>query len=278
MTARVAVLIPCFNDPLVAEAVASIDEREPIEVVVVDDASTDPRTIEVLERLRADGVHVVRHRHNQGLAAARATGMRATTAPYVFPLDSDDHAVPGALALLADALDSAPWAATCLGDYEEFGDHSSIVAIPDQIDPFRLVYTQEYGPSLLRRSVLEEVGGWAQPGYTGPAYEDWHLFMSLAERGERAVHLGRGVIIYRRRLHRGRLLSNARRHHRRIYRELKASHPQLFAARRAHRRASDLPRHRKLLYPFVYGARPRLPFEQKLRFVLDRAGIWTLRR
>ena len=278
MAARVAVLITCFNDVLAAEAVASVDEREPVEVVVVDDASTDAATLEVLERLRGDGVRVIRHERNLGLAAARATALRETTAPYVFPLDSDDHAVPGALAQMADALDEAPWAATCLGDYEEFGDHRSIVAIPEQIDPFRLVYTQEYGPSLLRRTVLEAVGGWTQPGYTGPAYEDWHLFMSLAERGERAVHLGPGVIVYRRRLHGGRLLSNARRHHRRIYRGLKAAHPQLFAARRAHRRASDLPRHRKLLYPFVYGARPRLPFEQKLRFVLDRTGIWTLRR
>jgi hypothetical protein len=35
---------------------------------------------------------------------------------------------------------------------------------------------------------------------------------------------------------------------------------------------------RKRLYPFVYGGRRRFPFESRLKSVLDRAGIWTLRR
>src|SRR6059058_1411657 len=88
---RIAVIVPCFNDgELVAEAVSSVIEREPVELVVVDDASSDAGTADVLDRLRREGVPVVRHARNLGLPAARMTGLRASSAPFVFPLDADD--------------------------------------------------------------------------------------------------------------------------------------------------------------------------------------------
>ena len=38
MSGRIALIVPCFNDgDLVREALASIHEDEPVEVVVVDD-------------------------------------------------------------------------------------------------------------------------------------------------------------------------------------------------------------------------------------------------
>jgi glycosyltransferase involved in cell wall biosynthesis len=279
VSARVAVLIPCFDDgALLDAAVSSIEEDEPVEIVVIDDGSTDPDTLDKLAELERDGVRIVRHEPNRGLGEARMTGVRATSAPYLFPLDADDLAVPGTLAAMADLLDADPRAAACFGDYAEFGDHESVIAVPDQLDPFRLAYTYEYGPALFRRTVLEATSGWCQPNHPRAAYEDWHLVMTLAERGERAVRMPPGVVIYRRRLHGERMLTIARRKHRRLYRDLRRAHPRLFADLQGHRRRSDLSALRKLLYPLVYGGRPRLPFEQKVRFWLDRRGLWTLRR
>lgn len=278
--ARVAVVIPCFNDgALVTEAVASVQEDEPVEVVVVDDCSTEPATQAVIDRLEADGVHVVRQPRNRGLGEARMAGVAATHAPYVFPLDSDDLCVPGTLAAMADLLDADPDAAVCLGDYEEFGDHSSIVAVPDRLDPYRLAWTYEYGPALFRRTTLVAVDGWRQPGHTHAAYEDWHVIMSLAERGERAVRMPHDVPIYRRRLHGPRALEVARSKHRALYRDLRRAHPGLYRGMRAHWRACDLPVKRKALYPIIYGPRPRFHrLERAVRFWMDRHGIWTLRR
>ena len=34
----------------------------------------------------------------------------------------------------------------------------------------------------------------------------------------------------------------------------------------------------KVLYPIVYGGRPRFGFERWIRYWLDRRGLWTLRR
>ena len=275
--ARIAVVLPCFNDgPLLLEALASLPRDEPLEVVVVDDASTDPATLEVLDGLRAAGTRVVRHPVNRHLSAARMTGLAETSAPYVYPLDADDQAVPGALGAMADRLDAVPEAAVVAGDYEEFGSQDLVRAIPDELDPYRVAFCNEYPvTAMFRRSVLEEVGGW-RTELRG--YEDWDLWMALAERGLRMEHLGHGRPIYRRRLHGTRMLTGARRRHVDLYRNLRDAHPRLFAELREHRRRSPMPWRRKLLYPVVYGGRPRTQAELAVKRWLDEHRLWTLRR
>jgi glycosyltransferase involved in cell wall biosynthesis len=273
---RVAVLVPCHDDGrLVLDAVRSVREGEPVELVVVDDASTDPATIEALVELEREGTRVVRLPENVGAPAARTAALRETSAPYVFPLDADDELVPGSLAAMADRLDADPGAAACYGDYAEFGVQEIVRSVPADIDPFRVAYSNEWGAPMLRRSVLEEIGGWLPEGASGLEfpYEDWHVWMSLAERGERGIHLGRGVVTYRRRIQPGRRLSLDRRRHAKAVATLRAFHPLLFSRLREHRRSSPLGPLRKLLYPIVYGPRPRLPFEQRLRYGLDRLGL-----
>lgn len=274
---RVAVVIPCFNDGAVlGEALASLREDEPLEIVVVDDASTDPATLDVLAALERAGTRIVRHAVNRHLSAARMTGVAATGAPYVFPLDADDEAVPGALAAMADVLDAQPQVAVVAGDYEEFGTQELLRAVPPTLDPFRIAYCNEYPVSaLFRRSALLEAGGW-RIGLRG--YEDWDLWMSLAQAGLEMAHLGEGGPIYRRRLHGERMLQDVRRRHPAMYRDLRRAHPQLFAELGRHRRASPMPWWRKALYPVVYGGRPRTQAELHVKRWLDEHHLWTLRR
>jgi glycosyltransferase involved in cell wall biosynthesis len=276
--ARVAVIIPCYNDgALLPEALGSLQEDEPLEVVVVDDASTDPTTGAVLAEIEAAGrARVVRHEVNQHLSAARMTGVAATTAPYVYPLDADDQAVPGALAAMADRLDAVPGAAVVAGDYEEFGTQDLVRAVPDRLDPYRVAYCNEYPvTALFRRSALEQVGGW-RIGLRG--YEDWDLWMALAEAGLPMEHLGEGRPIYRRRLHGTRMLAEVRARHPAQYRDLRAAHPALFADIGRHRRESPMSWRRKLLYPVVYGGRRRTQAELHVKRWLDEHRLWTLRR
>jgi glycosyltransferase involved in cell wall biosynthesis len=278
--ARIAVIVPCFNDAdLVRQAVGSVEESEPVEIVVVDDHSTDEATLAVLAELERNGLRVLRRDHNAGVAAARQAGLGASGGEFVFPLDADDLAVPGALAAMAAALESAPDAAVCFADYAEFGDAELVRAVPERLDPYRLAYTNEYPiSSLFRRGALEAVGGFTPNGYGGRSYEDWNLWMTLAESGARGVHLGPGRIGYRRRLHGERKLHTGKRRHRELYRELRAEHPRLFRELPEHRRRSDLSGLRKRLYPVVYGGRRRLGFESRVKAALDRLRIWTLRR
>jgi glycosyltransferase involved in cell wall biosynthesis len=280
VSARVAVVIPCFNDgEFVTGAVASVAESEPVEVVVVDDASTDPATRATIDELEAAGVHVVRLERNRGLGEARMTGVAATAAPYVFPLDADDLAEPGRLSEMADRLDADPGAVACVGDILEFGDTELIRAVPLWLDPYRVAYTNEYPISaLFRRDALERAGGWYRAWTSQQGYEDWNLWMAFAEQRARIVHLGPGVIGYRRRLHGSRLNAEAKRRHTEIYNVMRDDHPDLFGSLAEHRRRSDLPRLRKLLYPVIYGARAEVPLERRIKPLFDRLGLWTLVR
>jgi len=269
------VIIPCHNDgAFVPEAVSSVKDVKGVELVVVDDGSTDPGTQRVLEDLAEQGIVVLRQ-DNAGLSAARMAGVRATTAPYVYNLDSDDLGVGSTLELMADHLDADCDTAVCYGDYQEFGDFELIRLVPQTIDPFRLAYTNEYPvTALFRRSALEAVGGWR---HLGAGYEDWGLWMALAEHGCRGVHAGPGILTFRKRLHGQRMLGAAKADHRVLYRALRREHPSLFEGLTAHRRASGLSRPRKLLYPVLYGGRRRFRFERRIKAWLDRVGIWTLR-
>jgi len=272
---RITIIVPCFNaGRLVLETVASIDEPEPVELVVVDDASTDPVTLAALDELEAGGVRVLRQEVNGGVAVARMAGLAVTSGPFVFPLDADDLALPGRLARAADRLEATPEAGACVGDYEEFGNAAIVRAVPDRMDPYRIAFTNEYPvTSLFRRSMLERYGGWRDPSPQRRGYEDWNLWMDLAQDGGQIVHLG--DVMYRRRLHAPGLDLSARRHHAEIYRALRDGHPRLFADLPAHRRASTLSPLRKRIYPLLYG--PRKPL-RTLKPLLDRAGIWTARR
>ena len=278
---RVAVIVPCFNDgPLVREAVESVQEDEPVEIVVVDDCSTDEATLAELRRVEHElGVTLVRHESNRGVAHARTTGLQHSRAPLVFPLDADDLAIAGRLATLADRLEADERAGVVFGDYQEFGESDVLRAVPVLLDPYRIAYTNEYPISaLFRRSLLDRIGGFCPAGYTGDSYEDWNVWMSLAEHGEKGLHAGPGVATYRRRLHGERKLQRARREHVELYRQLRGAHPRLFSSLGVHRRESDLPAIRKLLYPAVYGGRRRFGFEVRVKKILDRLGVWTLRR
>jgi len=97
-TLPVCVIVPVYNRAYLLErALGSVFSQRPTlpaEVLVVDDGSDDD-TSEVARRL---GARVVRHQENRGLAAARNTGLRETSQPWVALLDSDDEWLPDHLA------------------------------------------------------------------------------------------------------------------------------------------------------------------------------------
>ncbi len=88
--ALVTVVIPSYNyGHFVVDAVQSAlaQTYRPMEVIVVDDGSTD----DTRERLRpfTDRIHYV-YQENRGLSAARNTGIRLARGEWVALLDADD--------------------------------------------------------------------------------------------------------------------------------------------------------------------------------------------
>jgi glycosyltransferase involved in cell wall biosynthesis len=91
-----SVVIPSFNrSDLLPRAIGSVlaQTRPPLEIIIVDDASTD-NTAGISERFPGAPLRVVRHAENRGPSAARNTGVEAARAPWVAFLDSDDEWAP----------------------------------------------------------------------------------------------------------------------------------------------------------------------------------------
>ena len=233
---RVAVVIPCFDDgATVVHAVRSLLAQEPCELVVVNDGSTDPHTLQVLHDLEAAGCRVL-HQRNRGTSAARMAGVWATRAPYVFPLDADDAVTPGSLTALVETLEARPDVAAVWGSVRLFGD----VAREERgrasaLDPWRITYFNNIPyAGMIRREALLRVGGWSLPG----PFQDWDLWMALAEAGYRGAGIDEPVLRYR--LHGGRQFTRGAARHAELYSSLQSRHRRLFDARRSNwRRSAD---------------------------------------
>src|ERR1043165_7494041 len=92
----VSIVIPVYNRPaLVREAIDSALAERGVEVIVVDDCSTDD-TWDALARY-GDAIRAVRLPRNSGQSAARNHGLDLATAKYVKFLDSDDLLAAGHL-------------------------------------------------------------------------------------------------------------------------------------------------------------------------------------
>lgn len=246
--ASVAVIIPCFNDgKTLPEAVRRVrDESRLDELVVVDDGSTDPATLETFAALEAEGVTVV-HRPNGGLAAARMTGVDATNADYILALDADDLLVPGALEKLATALDRDPTLASVWGDYRLFGEKSYLQRTSPVLDPWQITYQNDLPATMMvRRSALLAAGGWVRHD----AYEDWDLWMSLAERSAEGKRVD--CVVYEYRQHGVRMLKEFTPRHGEMHSEMRDRHVALFEQRRALWHRSRAPLALRLALPVIF--------------------------
>jgi glycosyltransferase involved in cell wall biosynthesis len=247
MSADIAVVIPCHDDgATLVETVASVRAQDvAVEITVVDDGSSDEATVAVLARLEADDVRVLRQ-PKLGPAAARMAGLRATEARYVFPLDADDRLLPGALRSLQEALKRHPRAAAAWGSTRHFGSLEFVQQSVPSLDAWHVSYQNRLPLSALyRREVVLEVGGWQLDG----GYEDWDLWMTLAEHGFEGIGVPELTGEYR--VRPGRRLSDSSSRHAERCTRLRSRHPRLFSERRVNRRASRAPRALKLTLPAI---------------------------
>ncbi len=108
-----SVVVPVFNEaenvaPLIDEIAAALADHGPIEIIYVDDGSTDD-TVARLSACRADRpiLRVLRHDRRSGQSAAVRTGVAAARAPWIVTLDGDGQNDPADLPRLIDHVRAA---------------------------------------------------------------------------------------------------------------------------------------------------------------------------
>lgn len=191
---RVSVVLPLYNaEPFLAEAIASVRQQgwPEIELVAVDDGSTDGSTAEV-ERLWP-GVRLLRQ-PNRGPAAARNAALHVATGELLAFLDADDAWPDGKLERQVARLTSDPSLGASLGYARLFVDEAKGRRWGEPFFLFLL------GGMVARRALFEpgSVGGFderAHP-YNG---EDTDWFLRAWEAGTPMEVLPEPTVHYRRR-------------------------------------------------------------------------------
>lgn len=191
----VSVIVPAYNEEVgIAAAVRSaLASRHPVEVIVVDDGSTD-HTAHVVAALRLPGVRLIRQR-NAGKPAALNTGLAAARFELVLMVDGDTVLEPSTVATLARHFRDAHVGA--VSGNAKVGNRRGILGRWQHIeyvigfnldrrmyDVLQCMPTVPGAVGMFRRSAVLGVGGLPQDTLA----EDTDLTMALERAGWRVTY------------------------------------------------------------------------------------------
>lgn len=193
---RVSILLPVKDaQGTIAQAVESVLRQtvNALELVVVDDGSTDD-TPRILAQLACTDPRItVARGEGAGLCAALQRGLTLCTAPFVARMDGDDEAFPERLERSLAALEANPalWAVgTQVEIFREdippspnmqaYARWLNGLTTPEALFRDRLVESPLCHPSVtLRRQALQSLGGYRD----GPFPEDYDLWLRILDAG-----------------------------------------------------------------------------------------------
>ncbi len=175
----ISVVIPCYNRAhTVGKAIASVhaQTRAPLELVIVDDGSSDA-SADIAERA---GARVIRLEENRGNAAARNVGIQSAAGEVIAWLDSDDYWEPHHLATVAALLDAYPDAAVASAAVRFVGTRSGTWYGAVPAGPPGNVTRQAFcgtvlpmGTAVVRRDALIAIGGFDETERVAVDFDLW---------------------------------------------------------------------------------------------------------
>jgi glycosyltransferase involved in cell wall biosynthesis len=177
----VSVVIGVYNaERYIAEAIDSVlaQDHRPLELIVVDDGSTDGSG-DVVRRY-PDVVYI--RQENGGNGSARNTGVAAASGEFLAFLDADDRFTPGKLSLQLRALEEDPGLDLVFGHVQEFVSPELDEETRARIRPPAPEPMPWTAPNLMliRRAAFDRVGPF-ETGIRVGVTVDWFLRAKEAE-------------------------------------------------------------------------------------------------
>ena len=197
----VSVIIPAYNQGCYLDkAVQSVlGQTYPnFEIIIVDDGSTD-NTASIGCSYNAPHIHYVRQ-ENQGLPAARNTGLRYAQGEFVSYLDSDDLFLPDKLKLLMEAFEVRPDLGFVAGQAIPINETDQPLGkmydspVPQPLEELLLGNPLHVGSVLVRRAWQDRAGEFDT---SLRSYEDWDMWLRLALLGCQMGWVAQPVSLYR---------------------------------------------------------------------------------
>jgi len=182
MLPTISIVIPCYNAARwIRETLESalLQTHQPIEVIVVDDGSTDDSA--AIAESFGPPVRVIRQA-NQGESVARNSAVRHANGEYIVFLDADDLLVPEALARQATAVRNRPGAVALMGIswFRESPEAPFRSYLPDDTAFFPKTINTNLAPIhcwMVPKTVFEAAGAFAGDL---KYFEDWDLWNRVA--------------------------------------------------------------------------------------------------
>ena len=194
---RVSVLMAAYNcAAYVGEAIESVlaQTMSDLELILVDDGSTD-QSPEIMARYASQDARVVVYRQvNQGIGGATNQALKLARASYIAILDSDDAMAPERLAIQADYLDQHADIAAVGSQWFTMNTQSDILGIdrqptdPDSLFTLMFAYFAMHHPTIMaRKEIILSCGAYDSKIKQGCM--DYGLFFNLLLAGHRMTNL-----------------------------------------------------------------------------------------
>lgn len=194
----VSAVVTCYNyGAYLDEALSSLEAQsyKKLEVIVVDDESTDPETIKTFDRLKRKYRKFFFFRiTHRGVAEARNYGIKKSSGEFVFALDADDCIKEEYVSTCVSYLKKNPEHAIVTTYVKTFGENSEGWKTK-KYDLLELC-TQNmlHISSMYRREVFDAVGGY---DINFPGYEDWDFWLSAGIKGYVWGLIPQRIFLYR---------------------------------------------------------------------------------
>ncbi len=197
----VSVIIPAYNQAVyVGKAIQSVlaQTYQHVECIVIDDGSQD-HTYQAVSAFDDRRLRYIRQL-NQGLSAARNTGLNIASGEYISFLDSDDAFTHDKVEKLVQVLEENPEIALAAGTAHLIDEHdttiqrqfnSSLSADNSQL----LLGNPLHVGSVVMRRIWQEKTGLFDTNLK--SYEDWDFWLRLALVGGKMLSIPDTVSYYR---------------------------------------------------------------------------------
>jgi glycosyltransferase involved in cell wall biosynthesis len=194
-----SVIIPFYNlGEYVKECVASIvgSTHKDIEVIIVNDGSTDPQSIQVLKELELLPAVKVMHKKNEGLAKSRNYGARSAGGEFMAFLDADDKVHPDYYSKAIKVLQQYNNVSFVGCWVQWFGKKNGVWPTWNPEPPYFLAHNSVNSSSLVYKTVAFLKGGLNDPELVY-GIEDYESVVNMLSNGCRGVVLPERLFYYR---------------------------------------------------------------------------------
>jgi glycosyltransferase involved in cell wall biosynthesis len=207
----ISVVITCYREgDLIFDAVNSVLNQShiPLEILIVNDASSDHTTIAVCQKLEQNPlIQVIWRTTNGGPSVAREDGFRVAQGEILVPLDADDLLPANALALIAKAFQDTPDAGFVYGNYvrQEQADAEGVEINPGDISLQSMLRARSFslstnwrliGTTPLKRSLWQSINGY-DPAFGVDDLHDVEFWIRAIASGCNYIHIPEVIYIWR---------------------------------------------------------------------------------